>query len=277
LEDQASDAEKDDLGAQTRSRKSKRIPLKDRAVDPFSRKKTPTEELKAEVEFLRFKCKALETPEEARFYNQPSARVRYKYWVQKAWRFDQAAAISCGKDPNIVNGHTMTHYVHIWPFATEFWNRRTTIRAWFEEIGIAYVAPATFVEWAAEYGHPLPQELLDEVALTVRARTKSEPQQSVDSLLAKVKKITGELAHARQQIKELSDELRGERLDNPKARRTYDRLIYALALKFRFKVASRSSAAANIRTLLLQHQIKMDQGVILKRLEESCRAIGDDS
>ncbi len=256
---------------------NKPIALKDRVSDPFSRKRTPTEELRSEVEYLRFKCTALETPEEARFYNHPTASVRYRYWVSRAWRYDQAAAISCGKDPNIVNRHSMSRYVDIWPFATEFWNRRTTIRAWFEENDMAFVAPTAFVNWATEYGHPLPQQLVDEVALTARSKTGPEPQESAEVLIRKLKTIKAELSQARREINSLSKELRLERLENPKARRTYERLIYALALKFRFKAAGRSSAAANIRDVLLQAGIKMDQGVILERLEEACRIIGDDS
>lgn len=257
--------------------KTSKRSLADRVTDPFSRKRTPEEEQAEDVAFAKFVVGAMSIPESARFYNLPEANANYRFWARCPWSADDAVALSFGKDPRQVDRHKLANYIPIWPFAREYWERLKQVRVLLAERDWVVLAPTHFVVWAEEMGIALPADLLRAVEETKRA-PEPDPEMTIEisTLRKHVSDLEAEVASLRDAKESLERDLSKERGENPKSLRTYEKLVFALAVKFRFTPDQRNSAAANVRTLLLNEGVTIDQGIVRERLEHAWRCFRED-
>lgn len=173
--------------------------------------------------------------------------------------------------------HKLANYIQIWPFAREYWERLEQVRALLADRDWVVLAPTHFVVWAEEMGIALPADLLRAVEETRRA-PEPDPEMTIEmnTLRKQVSNLEAEVASLRHGKESLERELHKERGENPKSLRTYEKLVFALAVKFRFTPDQRNSAAANVRTLLLNEDVTIDQGIIRQRLEHAWRCFRED-
>lgn len=251
--------------------------LADRATDPFSQERTPEQIQAAEIAFAKFVVEAMSIPEGARFYNLPEANANYRYWANQVWRADDAVALSFGKDPRQVDRRKLSNYIPIWPFARKYWDRLAQVRELYADQDWVVAAPTWFVPRADELGIDLPQELLAAVKAVKRISTPdSATTMETNALKSRVAELEAEVVELRHANDSVERELQKERVTNPKARLTYEKLVFALALKFKFTGEKRNSAATNVRNLLLIENVSLDQGIIHERLSDAWLRFKED-
>ena len=99
-------------------------------------------------------------------FNHPDARADPGYWAKAAYLHPaEAAALSLGYDPRLVNSDTIKLYLETWPEAKTFDQTLMLISRAVDKgtLGPQF-SPLDFVGWAARIKLDLPRELRDAVA-----------------------------------------------------------------------------------------------------------------
>ncbi len=97
--------------------------------------------------------------------NGPDVNADFAHWASASyWTFDEATALSFGKDPRVVTWAVVSPYVSISPFAKAFEARRDLIhRAGFMGELKPQTPPSTIIAWAEQKKIPMAAELVDAV------------------------------------------------------------------------------------------------------------------
>lgn len=122
----------------------------------------------------------LEREEQALFFNQPEAQADLAHWCKMAiWSFDEAIALSLGKNPAEVNWSNVSMRGE--RFVPQAWSvsefpkeyaRRMQLVARAKTAGQLFepVSPERFVRWAADVFDNMPDELLAKFVVPTKAK-----------------------------------------------------------------------------------------------------------
>lgn len=232
--------------------------------------RTDTEEKQGqdggEEELNRALLDAAKQAEHVRFYNHPSADAKAEYWAYRPWTLKDAVALSMNKEPEVVNARTLAWLTPVWPFAQAYMERgRLFERIFSDQLGLHH-SPNGMIETAGKAGVNFPAKLVALVNADVAARreaaTSAESDPSLTALQSRIQQLES-------QVDQLNSQLEKEREQNPKSRKTTDALVFALAIKCRYKPDQRNGAATSIRDALLRDGVSLDDGVIRNRLSEA--------
>ncbi len=101
------------------------------------------------------------------FFSDLRAAADFNHWSEAhTWTFDEAVALSFGKDPTVVSSCTLEDYLDDSPFAQDYAKRLDlALRAEPSKIHRASepTSPTDFLEWAKMAGIDMPQDLLAEI------------------------------------------------------------------------------------------------------------------
>ena len=108
------------------------------------------------------RAKQRDEEEAARWFNQPSAAADFDHYSKCAhWTLDEAVALSCGKEPRLVNWELVQPLVEVSAFARSYERRRDlTRRALIAGQLFEPVTPGIYISWAKKRNIPLPDGLV---------------------------------------------------------------------------------------------------------------------
>jgi len=120
----------------------------------------------------------IEASDDLAFFNQPHAEPDYKHWFDKGnWFRSEAAAISLGKCPYVVNQETLEPFRLRSFFVEKFVERDLLLADTCAKFALyGSIAPRDFVRWALNTGLEIPRELTD--CLPKNDNSTSEHNQS---------------------------------------------------------------------------------------------------
>ena len=124
----------------------------------------------------------IEKSDDLAFFNQPHAEPDYKYWFDKGnWHLSEAAAISLGKCPYVVNPEALEPFRRRSFFVEKFVERELLLADTCAKFVLyGSIAPRDFVRWALNTGLEIPRELTD--CLPQNERTEDRQSSSKDTL-----------------------------------------------------------------------------------------------
>jgi len=123
------------------------------------------------------------------FFEQLDAQADLEHWSRaEYWTPDEAAAVSFGKNPNVVNANTLKSYLGKASFADEYYLRRDLVDRAIQSGRLPReIPPADFVAWLHQRSIPVPRELVDCLsaieATSSRSSAKPLSDTERDSLL----------------------------------------------------------------------------------------------
>ena len=97
------------------------------------------------------------------FFEQLDAQADLEHWSRaEYWTPDEAAAVSFGKNPNVVNANTLKSYLGKASFADEYYLRRDLVdRAVATGHLPEEIPPADFIDWSQSKGLDSPEDLIE--------------------------------------------------------------------------------------------------------------------
>jgi hypothetical protein len=149
----------------------------------------------------------VEREEQARFFNQPSAKADFDHWSKAAhWTLDEAVALSFGKSPDVVNWTKVGPYVNVSAFAQQYARiRDLALRACRWEQVYDPVLPGIFLAWAERTEIPVPQELV--AAVKARGAQVADWQSLYEQLAKQAAKAADDYEAVTQTQRTTIDEL----------------------------------------------------------------------
>lgn len=196
------------------------------------------------------------------FFNQPSAMADYEYWLDlDFWTADEAAALSIGRDPTVVNAQSMLGPLRSSPVRLKYRNRFDAVSAAIT-IGRLpeHFEPKLFIAWAIGKNWDLPDPI-KELSLTP---TRTELLQKIAELELKI----DQLAHGQKSKKGISIDEMGTR-----AKQTFQKIILGLSIvEYDHNVGRNSRAAAAIEEALARSEydeLKVKRDTIRTILQEA--------
>lgn len=153
----------------------------------------PVKAINARVQILideqnRRATEQLRDSDALRFFSQPHANAMYEEWVGlRFWKTAEAASLSFGKCPNVVNPETMEPFRKSSLFAQEYFSRIELIKrdlsneSYFEKIG-----PVEFLAWLKRNTISFPAAL-EQAMIEKSDPTDSEHQMGVQQKLLGVR------------------------------------------------------------------------------------------
>lgn len=212
------------------------------------------------------------------FFNSPDARADLRRWRLLAYlTVDEAAALSLGKDPNVVNSATMVVGSE-GPFERKSPPLRKdspfldVFERWREQINRAFhagqlgtrITPSSLIEWVSQQAETvgsLPRQVRLSLGFDVRGSADWEER---------YQEAAHDLEVARERVRELEGKLDALRKDGDEAgnphqiAKLYSMIIGMAHAKFHYP--SRATTGS-IHGSLLRAGVKVDNGTIPKILE----------
>jgi hypothetical protein len=270
-----------------------------KAADAFRKKlssKTPAEI----AELVRAEKEKKEAEiEQRRFYNRPAAQADFDHYCKMPfWKLDECVALSLGKEPKYINWTNIRPYTEALPFAREYEKRREL----FNRAGLCGqlsdpVAPVEFIAWAKENKVSLPgalinrpvngsvslkswRDLYHEERAQLAALTKKHNQE-VEDLTETLRNARSEIDALRQHRPTNQANLQASDSNKPlgtKERDSLLKLVGGMAVRgYVFDPRqSRNSATKDIRDDLEALGLSMDDGTVLKYLNQGAELIPRD-
>jgi hypothetical protein len=216
----------------------------------------------------------LEEDERGRFYNQPIANADYDLWSKMSyWTVDEFTALSCGKDPNLVNWGSLEILSESSQFAWNYKTRRDLVlRA--QEAGHlpTRVTPHVFLRWAADRME-IPVELQSYVSAQSALPEFLQPNESPDDPVVLKMKI----AEQQQLIADLRADLNKSNMA-PRERSSLVKLVATMAIKkYGYCPGKPTNAAKSIEEDTTSLGVRVGQTTILKYIREGLEDIPQDA
>lgn len=170
------------------------------------------------------------------FFNQPSADADLSYWLDlEVWTAEQAAALSMGKEPSVVNEQSMTGPLRSSKVRFAYRNRSDAILSALQAGKLQTpIEPRAFISWALQKRWTIPIELQE----WVNQATYEELSRKVYLLEAEVKRLSDmQKAAMAQSIDEL----------DPRLQRTLHKMILGMAIaRYSHRIGMNSQGPAHI-------------------------------
>jgi hypothetical protein len=170
------------------------------------------------------------------FFNQPSADADFAYWLDiEVWTPDQAAALSMGKEPSVVNADSMRGPLRSSKVRFTYRNRSDAILSAIQaKILSENIQPRAFIAWATQKSWALPNELQSWANLA-----------TYEQVLNRVEHLEAEIARLEDVRKSAMTQSMDE-LD-PRLQRTFYKIILTMAIaRYEHRVGSNSRGPARI-------------------------------
>ncbi|MGU3480122.1 hypothetical protein [Methylobacterium sp. D48H] len=170
------------------------------------------------------------------FFNQPSADADFAYWLDiEIWTPDQAAALSLGKEPSVVNADSMRGPLRSSKVRATYRNRSDAILSAVQARMLPEnIQPRAFIAWATQKSWALPNELQ---SWAKRA--------TYEQILNRVEHLESEIARLEDARKSAMTQSMDE-LD-PRLQRTFYKIILTMAIaRYEHRVSSNSRGPSQI-------------------------------
>lgn len=199
-------------------------------------------------------------------FDHPDARADLGHWARAAyWYPAEAAAVSLGYDPMLVNSDTIKPYIEARSEAKAFDRLLMLISRAVDKgtLGLKF-SPPDFVDWADRINIELPRELRDAVA-------ELAPLPNAPDI---------EVGQLRQENTQLKIELEQYKVANkdphPRERRSLHLIVAAMAhAKYGFDPRARKTpASAKIVTDIELLGLAIDEDTVLTHLRNAFRDLG---
>lgn len=170
------------------------------------------------------------------FFNQPSADADFAYWLDiEVWTPDQAAALSMGKEPSVVNADSMRGPLRSSKVRFTYRNRSDAILSAVQaRILPENIQPRAFIAWATQKSWALPNELQSWANLA-----------TYEQILNRVEHLEAEIARLEDARKSAMTQSMDEL--EPRLQRKFYKIILTMAItRYEHRIGSNSRGPARI-------------------------------
>ncbi|MBB3408025.1 hypothetical protein FHT87_001928 [Rhizobium sp. BK316] len=247
----------------------------------------------------------------SRFFNKRIAEANWDYWSKISyWTPEEAAAISFGKEPNLVNLQSLRPYATNSIFVGSFCAQMELIRR-ATEAGqlLEKNTPEFFIAWALRTGFQMHPKAIEAVQARGRQiadwktefdtlatfleslvvehdRTETELRMQVDQAQGELSSIRDaalalleENTELHAKLAELSSEPGNQKPTPPRERESMLKMILAMAMKkYQFDPTKlKNSATTNIAGAVTEIGLRIDEDTVRKFLNEAKVLLQDNS
>tara|TARA_R110002020_G_scaffold126738_4_gene284600 strand:- start:9704 stop:10720 length:1017 start_codon:yes stop_codon:yes gene_type:complete len=254
-------------------------------------------------QFIEEQIESVRQQDATRFFNKAFAEANWDYWSKISyWTAEEAAALSFGKDPNVVNLQTLQPYAGKSLFVGSFYAQMQLISRAIEAGHLlAKNTPAFFLAWALRTGFHLHPKAIEGVEthgeqiadwktefdtlarfleslvvehgrteVELRAQTE-QAQNELEMLRDAAFAILEENTELHAKLAELSADPANQKPTSPRERESMLKMILAMAMKkYQFDPTKlKNSATANIAGTVTEIGLRIDEDTVRKFLGEA--------
>lgn len=208
-----------------------------------------------------------ESIEQYLFFNQPSANADFEYWLSlDFWTGDQAAALSMGKEPSVVNSESMRGPLRSSKTRLTYRNKSDAVLSAILLGNLnEKIEPKTFITWAAQKNWDLPLILVN----WAKIETYQDISQRAHQLEARIACLEEEKKILMTQS---IDEL------DPRLQRTFFKMILTMAVaRYEHRVGSNSRGPNHIvddSAALSEDQLELKVDAVRGALQRAADYLG---
>lgn len=215
------------------------------------------------------------------FFHKPESKLRtHDFWANLPfWTHEQSTALSLGKEPNKVRGHSLSEYYNS-PFVKTYNERKALFHQIIDlkankEAGTKHLCPADIIKEAKLAGINFPKKLTQKV---LKFHKASSAQEEIKKLRSENQELRNKITALEASQRDLQEEIAAlkhqdkENTIHPKEKESMLKIIVGMAIKgYCYKPkASKNSAVKDIVNDISACELSCDSDTVRKFLKEAC-------